>query len=139
MNMRAVFCLGLFWSLQLLIASADAPTPIELTLDHAQLLKLPEETSIIVLGNPKIAEITPQTNGFYVLTGRSFGSTNLIAQKNGGDVVAFFVIRVLPNVDNSEITVQRGMARETFLCQPRCVQADTATIPSTGNGQPTPR
>lgn len=138
MVVRAFFCVGLSL-LQPMIAYAEMPASIELTLDHAQLLKLPHGTSVIVLGNPKIADITPQTNGFYVLTGRSFGSTNLIAQNEGGEVVASFILRVLPNTDQSEITVQRGMTRETFLCQPRCVQADVATTPASGTPSPAPR
>ena len=138
MGVRTAFCLG-FLLLQPMIAYAETPASIELTLDHAQLLKLPHGTSVIVLGNPKIADITSQANGFYVLTGRSFGSTNLIAQNDGGEIIASFVLRVLPNTDQSEITVQRGMTRETFLCQPRCVQADVATTPASGTSSTAPR
>ena len=113
-------------------AENDGPAAIDLRLDHAQLLRLPQGTATVVLGNPAIADITPQRTGFYVLTGKGFGSTNLIAQSNDGDVLAAFIVRVVPNVDDSQIVVQRGMARETLHCIPRCVQTGNSAAP----GQP---
>lgn len=97
---------------------------IELRLDHAQLIQLPTGTATVVLGNPKIADITPQRSGFYVLTGKAYGSTNLIAQGNDGQVLSSMVLRVLPNFDESQMTVQRGMTQETLHCIPRCVPAE---------------
>lgn len=128
-----------FMTMQPLVASANEPASIELTLDHAQLLRLPHGTAMIVLGNPKIADITPQSNGFYVLTGRGFGSTNLIAQNDSGDVIASFILRVLPNSDQSELTVHRGLTRETLLCLPLCVQANAGAAQNSPSTQAAPR
>jgi Flp pilus assembly secretin CpaC len=111
-------------------AETDSPTSIDLRLDHARLVRLPQGTSTVVLGNPSIADITPQRTGFYVLTGKGFGSTNLIAQGSDGQVLAAFVVRVVPNIDESQLVVQRGMNRETLHCIPRCVQAENATAPT---------
>lgn len=103
----------------------DAGFDIELRLDHARLIRMPHGTVTIVLGNPKIADITPQKNGFYVLTGKSFGSTNLISQDTNGSVLGAFILRVLPNSDDSQMIVQRGLERETLHCLPKCVPAFT--------------
>lgn len=106
-------------------AEDDTALSVELRLDHAQLIQLPPGTTIVVLGNPKIADITPQRSGIYVLTGKAFGSTNLIAQGGDGQVLASMVLRVLPNFDQSQMTVQRGMSRETLHCMPRCVPTES--------------
>ena len=106
-------------------SAQNAQSPlVVLRLDHAQLLQLPSGTAIVVLGNPKIADITPQKNGAYVLTGKAFGSTNLIAQGQDGQVLSSMVLRVLPNFDESQMTVQRGMTRETLHCIPRCLPTE---------------
>lgn len=121
---RSLACFLLFLAVWPVMARDDGSTPVELRLDHAQLIRLPQGTATIVLGNPKIADITPQRNGLYVLTGKAFGSTNLIAQGGSGEILAAFVLRVLPNTDDSQMTVQRGMAQETLHCLPRCVPAE---------------
>lgn len=119
-----IFALSMALAVSPAMARDDLSTQVELRLDHAQLVRLPQGTATIVLGNPKIADITPQRNGFYVLTGKAFGSTNLIAQGGGGEILAAFVLRVLPNTDESQMTVQRGMTQETLHCLPRCVPAE---------------
>ncbi len=125
----------LIFVLGLLPASAgDDAFDVELRLDHARLIRLPNGTSTIVLGNPKIADITPQKNGYYVLTGKSFGSTNLISQDIHGGVLGVYVLRVLPNSDESQLIVQRGLQRETLHCLPKCVPAfnEAAATPTPG-------
>ena len=118
------FALTVLFGLSPAAAQDGKLSSIEVRLDHAQLLQLPPGTSTVILGNPKIADITPQRSGFYVLTGKAFGSTNLIAQSNDGQVLSTMVLRVLPNFDESQMTVQRGMTQETLHCIPRCVPAE---------------
>lgn len=126
MVFRCLAFLSLFFSIALpASAQSNAGFDIELRLDHARLIRMPQGTVTIVLGNPKIADITPQKSGFYVLTGKSFGSTNLISQDNNGNVLGAFVLRVLPNSDDSQMIVQRGLERETLHCLPKCVPAFT--------------
>jgi hypothetical protein len=73
----------------------------------------------VVVGNPFIAEVTPQKNGVLILTGKSFGSTNLIALDSAGGLVAETMIRVEASRE-ATITVQRGMDRESLSCTPNC-------------------
>ena len=109
-----------------LAAQGRGSSQFEVRLDHASLIRLPPNTATIVLGNPQVADITPQPNGTYVVTGRAYGSTNLIAQNEQGEAVATFVLRVLPNFDPGQLTVQRGMATELLNCLPRCMPAEAA-------------
>ncbi len=63
--------------------------------------------------------MTPQKNGVLILTGKSFGSTNLIALDNSGTLIAETMIRVEASRE-ATITVQRGMDRESLSCTPNC-------------------
>jgi Flp pilus assembly secretin CpaC len=113
--------------LLLMGATAAAGQPeslpvVTILVDNAKVIRLPERTSTVIVGNPIIAEVTPQKNGVLVLTGKSFGSTNLIALDNAGAMVAETMIRVEASRD-STITVQRGLDRESFSCTPNCQPA----------------
>ncbi len=48
-------------------------------MNQARLLKLPDGVATLVIGNPAIADATLQAGGLLVITGKSFGRTNLIA------------------------------------------------------------
>ena len=104
-------------------AGQTDPLPVVTVLvDNAKVIRLPEKTATVIVGNPIIAEVTPQKNGVLVLTGKSFGSTNLIALDNAGAMVAETTIRVEASRD-STITVQRGLDRESLSCTPNCQPA----------------
>lgn len=121
------------------VAGQTVPLPVVTVLvDNAKVIRLPEKTSTVIVGNPIIAEVTPQKNGVLVLTGKSFGSTNLIALDNGGAMIAETTIRVEASRD-STITVQRGLDRESLSCTPSCQPSvqlgDSASYFGTTSGQ----
>jgi hypothetical protein len=98
---------------------SHAEDTITVTLDRARIVKLPDRTQTLVIGNPIIADVTPlKTNGLMVITGKSYGTTNLIALDSSGTPVAESVVRVHP-AENALI-VHRGMSRESYACSPRC-------------------
>lgn len=99
--------------------ASQAEDTIVVTLDRARIVKLPDRTQTLVIGNPIIADVTAlKSNGLMVITGKSYGTTNLIALDASGNPVAESVVRVNPS-DNALI-VQRGMSRESYACSPRC-------------------
>lgn len=110
----------------------DAPTPpddaggarvangsVTVQLDHARVVRLPERTQTVIVGNPIIADVTVQRNGILVVTGRSYGTTNLIALDSAGALLAESMISVEAATD-SVVTVQRGLSRESYSCTPTC-------------------
>ena len=92
---------------------------IAVMIDHAKVIRLPERTQTVVVGNPIIADVSAQKNGILVLTGKSYGKTNLIALDNAGAVIAESMISVQAAGD-SVVTVQRGLERESYSCTPDC-------------------
>ena len=100
-------------------AQPEALPVVTVIVDNAKVIRLPEKTQTVVVGNPFIAEVTPQKNGVLILTGKSFGSTNLIALDSAGALIAETMIRVEASRE-ATITVQRGMDRESLSCTPNC-------------------
>ncbi len=112
--------LGLILSLLLLPRVAPAAETIDVVLDQAALMKLPEKVSTIVVGNPMIADIAIQSGGLVVVTGKGFGSTNLIALDRAGTVLLERSIVVSGPRGRDAVQVYRGVQRETYSCTPNC-------------------
>ncbi|MCJ2069445.1 pilus assembly protein N-terminal domain-containing protein [Methylobacterium sp. J-030] len=132
---------GLFLLLMGIAAAAGQSQPLPVVtvlVDNAKVIRLPEKTSTVIVGNPIIADVTLQKSGVLVLTGKSFGSTNLIALDTAGSMIAETMIRVEASRD-STITVQRGLDRESLSCTPNCQPAvqlgDSATYFGAASGQ----
>lgn len=53
-------------------------------VDQAKVVKLPEKVATIVVGNPLIADVNLQPGGMVVVTGKGYGSTNMIAMDRAG-------------------------------------------------------
>jgi hypothetical protein len=123
---RPLFGLALAALLWPLAATAE-PTvdaTIAVNVDQAKLLKLPAKVSTIVVGNPLIADVTLQTGGIVVVTGKGYGATNFIAMDRSGEVLVDRLIQVEGPTDQV-VTVYRGVDRETYTCQPICQRRAT--------------
>lgn len=94
-------------------------TVVTVTVDHAKVVRLPEKAQTVIVGNPAIADVTVQRNGVMVVTGKSFGVTNLIALDSSGALLAESSVRVSAATE-SILTVQRGLERESYSCTPVC-------------------
>jgi hypothetical protein len=102
-------------------AHADATAPsdaISIVMDEAKLIKVPERTATIVIGNPLIADASIQAGGLIVLTGKSYGRTNLMALDRAGN--ALLQTSLVVKGPAEAVVVYRGAARETYSCAPRC-------------------
>ena len=102
------------------IAFAEpAVDAIDVNVDQAKLVKLPARVSTIVVGNPLIADVTLQTGGMIVVTGKGYGATNFIAMDRAGEVLVDRVIQVAGPSDKV-VTIYRGIDRESYSCMPIC-------------------
>ena len=55
--------------------------------DQSQLLRLPRSISQVIIGNPSIADASVQGSNLIVVTGKTFGVTNIIALDKQGNVI----------------------------------------------------
>ena len=91
---------------------------ISVMLDRATIIKTPDKAVMVVIGNPAIADVSVQKNGIMVLTGKSFGETNLLALDEKGQLISESWLRVQPS--NRNIVVYRGAEPESYSCTPNC-------------------
>jgi Flp pilus assembly secretin CpaC len=107
------------------VAFAEAsPDAIAVNVDQAKLVKLPSRVATIVVGNPLIADVTLQTGGVIVVTGKGYGATNFIAMDRTGEVLVDRVIQVEGPSDQL-VTIYRGVERESYSCMPICQRRAT--------------
>ncbi|MFC0240039.1 pilus assembly protein N-terminal domain-containing protein [Rhodopseudomonas telluris] len=99
--------------------SAGTEETISVNVDQAKLIRLPQNISTLVVGNPLIADVTMQPGGMVVVTGKGYGATNVIAMDRKGAVIADRLIQVEGPMDKV-VTVYRGVERESYSCMPVC-------------------
>jgi Flp pilus assembly secretin CpaC len=106
-------------ALALVASQARASEPLVVVLDQAQVVKVPERVATLVVGNPLIADVSVQSGGLAVVTGKGHGVTNLVALDRSGTVLLERQIQVQPARDNV-VVLYRGIERETYSCTPNC-------------------
>jgi Pilus formation protein N terminal region len=111
-------------SIMLVGPAAAQPTPlpedtIYVFLDQARLMQVPDRAVNIVVGNPLIADVTVQPGGLAVITGKSYGITNVIVTDRKGVVLMEKAVEVSGSADKT-VVVYRGADRETYSCTPMC-------------------
>ena len=106
------------------IPAAASPTQgtadtVTVHVDQAKIMKLPERTSTLVVGNPLIADAVVQPGGVVVITAKSYGATNLVALDRLGTALVSYSVQVVGPSD-PVVVVYRGIERETYSCAPKC-------------------
>lgn len=87
--------------------------------DQSQLWRLDRPVAEIIIGNPTIAEVTIQSSDLLVVTGKSFGITNIIALDADRKIVA--ERRIIVQRDQLKVVnLLKGSKRETYNCTPQC-------------------
>src|SRR3979490_707454 len=95
------------------------PAALAVNVDQAKLVKIPARVTTLIVGNPLIADVTLQTGGIIVVTGKGYGATNFIAMDRAGEILVDRVIEVEGPTDQL-VTVYRGGQRESWSCKPSC-------------------
>ena len=103
-----------------IIAPRPAPAAdVAVILDQAKLIKLPEKVATVVVGNPLIADASLQAGGLMVVTGKGYGTTNVIVLDRSGAVLMEKTIEVQGPREHT-VVLYRGIERETYSCAPNC-------------------
>lgn len=93
--------------------------------DQSQLIRLPRPATEVIIGNPSIADVTIQGGNLLVVTGKTFGITNIIALDAQRNVIQDQ--RVIVERDEKRmVSLYKGAVRETYTCTPTC--SPTITI-----------
>jgi Flp pilus assembly secretin CpaC len=90
-------------------------------MNHARVLKLDRPVSKVIIGNSAVADATVADPTTIVVTGRSFGTTNLVLLDKEGNAIADE--RVLVSIDEGNtVRVFRQTERSILSCTPNCEQ-----------------
>ncbi len=116
---RRVALIGTLISIMITAGAARAET-VSVSIDKAHIMKMPERVATIVIGNPLIADATLQSGGVLVVTGKGFGSTNMVGLDRTGKIVMNDIIEVLGPTAADIVVVYKGIERESYSCAPEC-------------------
>lgn len=100
-------------------ALAETTDPISVKVNMARILRISAPAATVIIGNPGVADITIQDPQTLILTGRSYGTTNLIVLDGAGNPVADTIVSVVQG-QSEFLTVYMGSARTTLACEPVC-------------------
>jgi Flp pilus assembly secretin CpaC len=101
------------------LATTAAADPISVIVDRAKVLHISQPADVVIIGNPAIADATIQDSQTLIITGRSYGTTNLIVLDKQGQQIADDIVMVEPSNDQV-VTVYRRASRQTLSCTPDC-------------------
>lgn len=119
-TMRSILAFALVALLAAPVAAqAETTAPISVKVNMARILRISAPAATVIIGNPGVADVTIQDPQTLVLTGKSYGETNLIVLDNMGNPVADTMIDVVQGTSDN-VTVYMGAARTTLACNPIC-------------------
>lgn len=101
------------------LTNAHAGEPVIVTIDRAKVLRISRPADTIIIGNPAIADATIQDQRTLVLTGRSFGVTNIVILDTDGEPIVDETI-VVQGHETNTVRIYRRAVRETLACSPVC-------------------
>jgi Flp pilus assembly secretin CpaC len=139
--MGAVLCA---FALVLLAVSSGIAraNEIRVSLDQAVPIRLVAPAEGVAIGNPSIAGVSVQNDRLLFVTGRSYGTTNLVVIGPDSRVLYSGLVTVTPDETNV-VMVTRGAQTArlecTPLCRPRPDIGDATDVYSTVNDQITGR
>ncbi|CAN7303783.1 pilus assembly protein N-terminal domain-containing protein [Rhizobium sp. LjRoot98] len=93
-------------------------------MNQARVLKLDRPVSKVIIGNSDVADATVADAKTIVLTGRSFGTTNLVILDTDGNAIVDE--RILVSIDEGNtVRVYRQTVRSVLSCTPNCEEHAT--------------
>jgi hypothetical protein len=124
--MRFLKSLPLLIGLGLLVSTI--PTPAEagstesykVELNKTEIVRLPGAAASVIIGNPKIADVTVQSSDLLFVVGRGYGETNLIILDSKGNTMMNADLQVINALPKTGVRLYNGKNRETYSCIPYC-------------------
>jgi len=99
--------------------AAEDSAPISVKVNMARILRISSPAATVIIGNPGVADVTIQDPQTLVLTGKSYGQTNMIVLDAKGNPIADTLLEVVEAQANL-VTVLNAGQRNTMTCNPTC-------------------
>lgn len=113
-------------------AHAQAAGPgLTVSVDQARILRIEHAAETIIVGNPGIVDVAIHDASTLILTGRSFGVTNIVVLDAEGETVIDESVTVNA-LETASVRIYRQAQRTTYACSPNC--QPTVTVGDAGFG-----
>ncbi len=116
---HAVVALIALGTASIALAPAASADDLIVRYDQSQLLRVSRPIAEIIVGNPSIADISVQSSSMLVVTGKTFGTTNVIVLDADRNVIQDQRIVVVRDPAR-QVSLYKGTKRETYSCAPTC-------------------
>jgi len=118
-------------------AYTDKQECMVIMLDHMERIKIEAPVSVVMIGNPSIADVTLLDSQVAFISAKSIGTTNMVALDNKGDEIINYQILVR-EPQAKRVSMRRAFTKENYQCAPDCNRAlsmtDTSEEFSTASG-----
>lgn len=105
--------------------AALAREPFKVAIDQTVPLILAQPAGSVALGNATVAEVTVNDSNTLLITGKSFGTTNLLVLDRRGETILSTPI-VVASDNIGQLTIYRGAGTNTYSCVEKCRPAPIA-------------
>lgn len=99
-------------------ASAQKP-PFEVAVDQSILVKLAAPAESVVIGNGAVIDVSVHDATTLLVTGKSWGATNLMVLDHGGRTIYSNMIAVVDETPGG-LTIVRGEGTYSYSCFDKC-------------------
>ena len=117
--MRPALIAALALTLSAAGAGAACAASLSVPLDRSVRLTVPGAAASVVVGNPAVADVTVVDTHTLFVSGRGFGSTDIVVLDASGRVLVSTDVSVSPP-NTGHVSVYRGAARTDLACSPGC-------------------
>lgn len=102
-----------------LIAGAAAADHLTVEANKSKAIRLKSPAAAIVVGNPNLADVAVHSDKLIFVTGKTYGTTNLlIFDENGRQIYSNDI--VVTASPTAQLVVNRGGAINTYDCADTC-------------------
>jgi hypothetical protein len=108
---------------------AFAEEPFKVSIDQTVTLKLARAANSVVIGNATVADVSVHDANTLLVTGKAFGSTNLIVLDRGGNKIYENTLDVAGGSPH-DLTIVRGTSTYSYSCIDKC-----RSTPTVGDAQ----
>lgn len=109
----AAICIGFA------LSPAAFADPFKVNVDQTVAVKLAAPANSVVIGNATVADVTVHDANTLLITGKAFGTTNLVVLDRAGKEIWANTLAVSSNDDN-DLTIVRGGGTYTYSCIDKC-------------------
>jgi hypothetical protein len=109
----------LFAVIGLALAPAAAADPFKVSVDQTVAVKLAAPANSVMVGNATVADVAVHDANTLLITGKAFGTTNLVVLDRAGKEIWANTLAV-GNDDATELTVVRAGGTYTYSCVDKC-------------------